>query len=63
MGMHLPYSDHCPLSESYDKKAVMAKSGYFEGIDYMMRSHGTSRETLRYPGGFSARHIRQRSKP
>ncbi len=25
----------------------------------MFRSHGTSRETLRFPGGFSARHIRQ----
>lgn len=25
----------------------------------MLRSHGTSDETLRYPGGFSARHIRQ----
>ncbi len=40
-------------------KAVMAKTGYFEGIDFMFRSHGTERETLRYPGGFSARHIRQ----
>ncbi len=50
----------CPAEEvGPPTKAVMAKSGYFEGIDYMMRSHGTSRETLRYPGGFSARHIRQ----
>ncbi|NQT80942.1 MAG: peptidase dimerization domain-containing protein [Candidatus Aminicenantes bacterium] len=40
-------------------KAAMAKSGYLDGIDLMFRSHGTSRETLRFPGGFSARHIRQ----
>lgn len=40
-------------------KAVMAKTGYFEGVDFMFRSHGTDGETLRYPGGFSARHIRQ----
>lgn len=40
-------------------KAAMAKTGYLEGIDFMFRSHGTARETLRFPGGFSARHIRQ----
>jgi len=40
-------------------KAAMAKAGFFDGIDFMFRSHGTARETLRYPGGFSARHIRQ----
>ena len=40
-------------------KAVMAKTGYFAGIDFMFRSHGTEGETLRYPGGFSSRHIRQ----
>jgi aminobenzoyl-glutamate utilization protein B len=40
-------------------KAVMAKTGYLEGIDFMFRSHGTAQETLRFPGGFSARHIRQ----
>ncbi len=40
-------------------KAVMAKTGYFEGIDFMFRSHGTEQETLRFPGGFSSRHIRQ----
>jgi len=40
-------------------KAVMAKTGYLDGIDFMFRSHGTARETLRFPGGFSARHIRQ----
>jgi amidohydrolase len=40
-------------------KAAMARAGYFDGIDFMFRSHGTARETLRYPGGFSARHIRQ----
>lgn len=40
-------------------KAVMARTGYLEGIDFMLRSHGTTRETLRFPGGFSARHIRQ----
>jgi amidohydrolase len=40
-------------------KAAMAQAGYFDGVDFMFRSHGTSRETLRYPGGFSARHIRQ----
>jgi metal-dependent amidase/aminoacylase/carboxypeptidase family protein len=50
----------CPAEEvGPPTKAVMAKTGYFDGIDFMMRSHGTSRETLRYPGGFSARHIRQ----
>lgn len=40
-------------------KAVMAQAGYFDGIDFMFRSHGVSRSTLRFPGGFSARHIRQ----
>jgi amidohydrolase len=40
-------------------KAIMAKTGYFDGIDFMFRSHGVSRGTARYPGGFTARHIRQ----
>jgi len=40
-------------------KAAMAKTGYFDGIDFMLRSHGTARKTLRFPGGFSARNIRQ----
>ncbi len=40
-------------------KAAQAKSGYFAGIDFMLRSHGTARESLRYPGGFSPRNIRQ----
>lgn len=40
-------------------KAAQARAGYYEGIDFMLRSHGTARETLRYPGGFSARNIRQ----
>jgi len=40
-------------------KAAQARAGYFDGIDFMLRSHGTTDETLRYPGGFSARHIRQ----
>jgi len=40
-------------------KAAQAKAGYYDGIDFMLRSHGTARETLRYPGGFSARNIRQ----
>ncbi len=40
-------------------KAIMAQSGYLDGIDFMMRSHGTTSQTLRFPGGFSARHIRQ----
>ncbi len=40
-------------------KAAMANSGYLDGIDFMFRSHGTASETLRFPGGFSARHIRQ----
>lgn len=40
-------------------KAAMAKAGYFDGIDFMLRSHGTARETFRFPGGFSARNIRQ----
>jgi amidohydrolase len=40
-------------------KAVMAQTGYLDGIDFMLRSHGTSSATLRFPGGFSARHIRQ----
>jgi amidohydrolase len=40
-------------------KAIMAQTGYMDGIDFMLRSHGTSSSTLRFPGGFSARHIRQ----
>jgi amidohydrolase len=40
-------------------KAIMALTGYLDGIDFMLRSHGTSSTTLRFPGGFSARHIRQ----
>jgi len=40
-------------------KAAMAKAGYFQGTDFMFRSHGTTGATVRFPGGFSARHIRQ----
>jgi amidohydrolase len=40
-------------------KAIMAQTGYMDEIDFMLRSHGTSSATLRFPGGFSARHIRQ----
>lgn len=40
-------------------KAAMAQTEYLDGIDFMLRSHGTSGATLRFPGGFSARHIRQ----
>ena len=40
-------------------KAAQARAGYYEGIDVMLRSHGTARETLHYPGGFSSRNIRQ----
>ncbi len=40
-------------------KAWQARTGYYDGIDFMLRSHGTTDETVRYPGGFSARHIRQ----
>jgi amidohydrolase len=50
----------CPAEEvGPPTKAVMAKTGYFDGVDFMLRSHGTARETLRLPGGFAARHIRQ----
>lgn len=40
-------------------KAAMVRTGYFDGIDFMMRTHGTPTETLRSPGGFTARNIRQ----
>ncbi len=40
-------------------KAAQARAGYYDGIDAMLRSHGTSRETLHYPAGFSSRNIRQ----
>ena len=40
-------------------KAAQAKAGYYDGVDFMLRSHGTSNETIRYPGGFASRHIRQ----
>jgi amidohydrolase len=40
-------------------KAAMAEAGYFDDVDFAFRSHGTSDKTLRYPGGFAARHIRQ----
>jgi amidohydrolase len=40
-------------------KAFMAQAGYFDGLDFILRSHGTARETLRFPGGISGRHIRQ----
>ncbi|MFC2161356.1 peptidase dimerization domain-containing protein [Acidobacteriota bacterium] len=40
-------------------KAAMANAGYFDGTDFMFRSHGVSGSTARMPGGFSARHIRQ----
>jgi amidohydrolase len=50
----------CPAEEvGPPTKAVMAKTGYFDGLDFMFRSHGTARETLRLPGGFAARHISQ----
>jgi len=38
-------------------KAVMAETGYLDGIDFMIRSHGTSTRTLRAPGGYGVRHI------
>ena len=40
-------------------KAAMVRTGYLEGIDFMMRTHGTPAETLRSPGGFTPRNIRQ----
>jgi len=40
-------------------KAAQAKAGYYDGIDFMLRSHGCAQATLRFPGGFSARGIRQ----
>jgi len=50
----------CPAEEvGPPTKAIMAKTGYFDGVDFMFRSHGTARETLRFPGGFAARHISQ----
>lgn len=42
-------------------KAIMAKLGYMNGIDFMLRSHGTVHGTLRHPGGFSARHYREKT--
>jgi amidohydrolase len=42
-------------------KAILAKVGYLDGIDFMLRSHGTTDETLHYPGGFSARHYREKT--
>lgn len=50
----------CPAEEvGPPTKALQAQTGYYDGVDFMFRSHGTERDTLRYPGGFSARHIRQ----
>lgn len=42
-------------------KAAEALSGYLDGVDFAMRSHGVEgrNETVRYPGGFSDRHIEQ----
>ena len=40
-------------------KAVMAETGYFDGIDVMLRSHGTERATVRHAGGISGTHIMQ----
>ncbi|MBM3790844.1 MAG: M20 family metallopeptidase [Acidobacteria bacterium] len=40
-------------------KRAQAESGYLNGIDFMMISHGTGRETLRSPAGFSSMHLRQ----
>jgi amidohydrolase len=42
-------------------KAALAKAGYLDGVDFVMRSHGieSRNETVRYPGGFSERHIEQ----
>jgi amidohydrolase len=40
-------------------KAIQAKTGFLNGIDIMFTSHGTARETVRTPGGFSSMHIRQ----
>jgi len=50
----------CPAEEvGPPTKAIMAQTGYFSGVDFMFRSHGTERETLRVPGGFATRHISQ----
>lgn len=40
-------------------KAAMAKAGYFDGIDFLVRSHGTRNATSRGSGGFSSMSIRQ----
>ncbi|MCR4426642.1 MAG: peptidase dimerization domain-containing protein [Firmicutes bacterium] len=40
-------------------KAALAKANYLGGVDFAIRSHGTATDTVRYPGGFSPRHIRQ----
>lgn len=34
-------------------KAIMAKAGYFQGIDFLIRSHGTPDYTERETGGFA----------
>lgn len=50
----------CPAEEvGPPTKAVMAQTGYFDGVDFMFRSHGTSEKTTRSPGGISSRNIRQ----
>ena len=40
-------------------KSAMAKAGYFDGVDFIIRSHGTARTTARGSGGFSSMSIRQ----
>ena len=40
-------------------KAAQAKAGFWEGSDFTFRSHGTPFQTMRSPGGLTARHIRQ----
>jgi len=40
-------------------KSAMAQAGYVDGMDFMIRSHGTAEKTERARGGFSPRNIRQ----
>jgi metal-dependent amidase/aminoacylase/carboxypeptidase family protein len=42
-------------------KVAMAKTGYLNGVDFAMMSSGKASEnrTLRYPGGFTNRHMEQ----
>ena len=42
-----------------ESKALMHKAGYFDGVDFFIRSHGTKEKSERAPSGWGSMSVRQ----